>query len=291
MTNYKTILITGATGTVGRPLVQKLAHAPGVRVRALVRDPAASSDLAGAGVALVEGRFEEAASLAAAADGVDTLVLITAAGPRAADQAHAAIEAARGVRRIVRLSAVKAGADGPTDNTRQHARTEADIRASGAAFVFLRPMAYFQNLLWSAGTVLGDGTLYGAGDARLALIDTRDVVDALERVALSDQHDGETLELTGPSGVSYAEVADSLTRALGRPVRYVPVSPEAVAELARKSGADDWNARLMRDYSAAYASGWGDFTTDAVERLTGHRPRGLDTFVREVFVPATARPT
>lgn len=285
----QTILITGATGTIGRPLALRLAGASGTHVRALVRDPAAAADLAGAGAALIQGSFEDPDSMAAAADGADTLVLITAANPRAADQAHAAIEATRGVRRIVRLSAVKAGADGPTENTRLHARTEAEIRAGGAAFVILRPMAFFQNLLWSAGGILGRGELHQAtGDARLGLIDTRDVVDALERVALSDEHDGKTLELTGPAAVSYAEVAASLTRALGRPVRYVPVFPEALAEFLRQFGADDWSARLVRDYSAAYGSGWGDFTTDAVEKLTGHPARGIDEFVREVFVPASA---
>jgi uncharacterized protein YbjT (DUF2867 family) len=108
-------------------------------------------------------------------------------------------------------------------------------------------------------------------------------------VTLSEEHDGETHELTGPRAVSYAEVAESLARALGRPVRYVPVGPEALAELARRSGADDWTATLVRDYAAAYASGWGNFTTPGVERLTGHPPRGVDEFVREVFVPATSR--
>ena len=302
MSNPGNILITGATGTVGKPLALRLAAAasapaasasggPRIRVRALVRDPARAAGLAEAGVALVAGAFEDAAKMAAALDQVDTLVLITAAGAGAADLAHAAVEAARaaGVRRIVRLSAIKASADGPTDNTRQHARTEAEIRATGAAFVFLRPVAFYQNLLWSAGEVLSQGTLHqGTGDARVNLIDTRDVVDCLERVALSDELDGQTFELTGPAPVSNAEVAASLARALGRPVRYVPVAPDALGEGMRKLGADEWTARLVRDYATAYGQGWGDFTTDAVQQLSGHPARDLDAFVREVFVPATS---
>lgn len=287
MTNAKTILITGATGTIGRPLARSLAKARGVRLCALVRNPASAADLADAGVALVPGSFEDPASLAAAMSGVDTLVLITAANSRAAEQAAAAIEAARGVRRIIRLSAVKASVDGPTDNTRQHGRTEAALRATGAATTILRPMAFFQNLLWSVDAVALQGTLSQAiGDARLSLIDTRDVVEALERVTLFDRHDGKTFELTGPAAIGYAQVAESLGRALGRSVRYMPITPDALAEFARRGGVDDWTAALMHDYSVAYGNGYGDFTTDAVETLTGHPARSVDDFAREVFTPA-----
>ncbi len=182
-----------------------------------------------------------------------------------------------------------AAPDGPTDNTRQHARTEAELRASGAATVFLRPVAFFQNLLWSAGAIAGQGALHQAiGGARIGLIDTRDVVDALERAALSDELDGQTFELTGPAAVTYDEVAGALARALGRPVRHVPIAPDALADFARQAGVDEWTAQLVRDYSIAYGRGWGDFTTDAVEKLTRHPARGVDAFAAEVFAPAAA---
>lgn len=288
MTRRNTILVTGATGTIGRPLVARLAADSNLRVRALVRDPAKAGDLGGA--ELARGDFSDPRSLVAAMDGIDTLVLITAANANASNQSHAAIEAAKqsGVRKIVRLSAIKADPNGPTDNTRQHARTEAEIRATGLTHVFLRPAAFMQNLLWSARQVLGEGRIYqGFGAAKVGLIDTRDVVDALAVAATRDDFDGQTLELTGPRSVDHHDVAGALARALDREVTYVPVAPEQVGEAMRGMGADEWSAQLVTDYARAYASGWGDAVTDAVQRMTGHPARDLDTFVREVFVPAT----
>ncbi|HWB75441.1 MAG TPA: NAD(P)H-binding protein [Nannocystaceae bacterium] len=288
MTRRNTILVTGATGTVGRPLVARLAADSNLRVRALVRDPAKAGELAGA--ELARGDFSDAQSLVAAMDGIDTLVLITASNANAATQSHAAIAAAQqaGVRKIVRLSAIKADPNGPTDNTRQHGRTEAEIRATGLTHVFLRPSAFMQNILWSARQVLGEGRIYqGYGAAKVGLIDTRDVVDALAAAATRDDFDGQTLELTGPRSVGQDDVATTLAGALGRDVNYVPVAPEQVGEALRGMGADEWTVQLVIDYSRAYASGWGDNVTDAVQRMTGHPARDLDAFVREVFVPAT----
>jgi uncharacterized protein YbjT (DUF2867 family) len=292
MPRTKTILLTGATGAVGRPLALRLAAAPGLRLRALVRDPARAADLVEAGVQLVQGDFDDEASLATALTAVDTLVLITSANARADEQALAALQAAQAarVRKIVRLSAVKASVDGPTDNTRQHGRVEHAIRAAGVSFVFLRPMAYLTNLLWSAGEILGAGTFHHAtADARMSLIDTRDVTDSLAGAATSDAFDGKVFELTGPAAITSDEVVAALAGVLGRPVRAVDVSPDELGEAARHHGADDWSARLVRDYAAAYRSGFGDFTSGAVAELTGHPPRSVDDFAREVFAKA-ARP-
>src|SRR5690606_5859333 len=104
----RTVLVTGATGTVGRRLTASLARVPDLHVRAFVRDPDRAKDLAEQGAALHTGTFEDAASLEAAVDGVDTVVLITLANEHAAQQAGAVLDHARraGVRKIVRLSAL-----------------------------------------------------------------------------------------------------------------------------------------------------------------------------------------
>lgn len=290
MANRNHILVTGATGTVGRPLSLQLAARDGLRVRALVRDPGKAADLVDAGVEVVGGDFGDDASLARAMSGIGTVVLITAPGAHASAQAHAAIAAARaaGVEKIVRLSAIKASVDGPTDNTRQHGRTEAELRESGLTFVALRPSAFFQNFLWSAAPILGEGRLYaGSGGAKVGFIDTRDVVDALAAAATTDRFDGQSLELTGPRSVDHDEVAAALGRALGREVAHVAITPEQSSEPLRAMGADAWTVQLVADYARAYAKGWGDFVTDAVQQLTGHAPRDVDSFARDVFVPAT----
>lgn len=284
----KRVIVTGATGTIGKDVVRQLSER-GADVVAVVRDPAKADALVKSGVKVASATFEDAASLRAAFAGADTVVSITPANARAAEQAAAVLDAARqsGVRRIVRVSALKADPEGPTDNTRQHGRTEAALRASGLTWVILRPHFFMQNLLHSLGGILRDGKLhFGVGDGRMGMIDTRDVADAVVAAVSTSEHDGKTFELTGPASIDHHAVAAAIGRGLGRDVQYVSVSPEAASEAVRAFGADDWTVGLVRDYCTAYSKGFGDFTTDDVQRITGHAPRSIDDFVREVLVPA-----
>lgn len=286
----KTIVVTGATGTIGSRAVELLL-AQKATVTALVHSPdkAAALEKLGAGTAV--GDFADRGSLERAFAGADTVVLITPPGPTAYDQTVTAIEAAKAssVRKIVRVSALKADVDGPTDNTRQHGKTEAALKASGLAYVILRPHLFFQNLFGSLPTILGEGKLYfGVGDGKMGMIDTRDISDAVAVVATRSDFDGQTLELTGPARITYHEVAAALTRALGREITYVPVPPAAAGEAVRQWGGD-WAVSVIRDYCTAYAKNWGDFATDEVQRITGHAPRSVDDFAREVIAPAARR--
>ncbi|MBV8741899.1 MAG: NmrA family NAD(P)-binding protein, partial [Sinobacteraceae bacterium] len=214
--------------------------------------------------------------------------LITPASARAAEQAGSIVPIASeaGVQKIVRLSAIKASEQGPTDNTRQHGITERVIRESGMRFVFLRPNYYMQNLLASLGSIAGEGRLYaGMGAAKFALIDARDVGDAVAAAVLSDQFDGSALELSGPQSIGQSDVAAAIGSVLGRPITYVAVPPEAAGEAVRAFGFDDWTVKLIVDYSRAYASGFGDFVTDSVQLLTGNAPRDIRSFAREILMP------
>jgi NAD(P)H dehydrogenase (quinone) len=287
MSDAPTIVVTGATGTIGRRVIAGL-HQGVARVVAVTRDASRAGALP-PGVAVATAAFEDPASLERAFAHADTLVLITASNARAEVQAGAALAAARaaGVRKIVRVSALKAAPDGPTDNTRQHGRTEAAIVASGLTHVILRPHVFMQNVLGSLPTILGQGAIYwGSGEGKMGMVDTRDVADAVVVAAASERFDGQTLELTGPASIDYHEVAAAVGRALGREVRFVPVPPEAAGDAMRRFGADDWTVGIVRDYSRAYAAGWGDFTSGAVLRVTGHAPRSIDDFAREVLAPA-----
>ena len=283
----KPILVTGATGNIGGSLVRQLS-ADGHATRAFVRDPAKASDLAKAGAGLAVGTFEERETLDAAVAGVDTMVLITAANENAAEQASAAVAAAKagGVRKLIRLSAIKASPDGPTDNTRQHGRTEAEIKASGLTYSFLRPHIFMQNLFMAAESIGKDGAMYwGMGDGKMGMIDTRDVADCLAVCATTDKYDNQAFELTGPESISYGDVANVLSEALGRTVNYVQVQPSDVRDSIRAARFGDWAAEVFGDYSQAYRDGWGDFTTDEVMRIAGHPPRSITDFAQEVLAP------
>ena len=148
-----------------------------------------------------------------------------------------------------------------------------------------------QNLFGSLGSIKGEEKIYWGTDAgKMGMVDTRDVADAAIVAATSDAFDDATFELTGPASIDYHAVAAAVSRGLGRAVAYVAVPPAAAGEAARAFGADEWTVGILRDYCAAYTKGFGDFTTDEIERITGKKPRSVDDFVREVLAPAAARP-
>lgn len=283
-----TIVVTGATGSIGSRVVSTLAGSK-EDVVAFVRDRDKARALESAGARLRAGSFEDEASLRAAFSGADSVVLITPPNARATEQTLAALAAAKasGVRKIVRVSALKASVDGPTDNTRQHGQTEAALRESGLAYVILRPHLFMQNLLGSAATLKAEGKFYfGVGDGKMGMIDTRDVADAVALAATRDDWDGQTIELTGPAAIDYHAVAAAIGSELGRPIAYVALPPAAAGEALRSYGADDWTCKVVADYCTAYAKGWGDFTTDGVQRVTGRAPRSIADFTKEVLAPA-----
>ncbi len=286
-----TVLVTGATGNIGSELIRLLATDKRP-VRAMARSVDRIAEAPG--LEPFAGEFMDADRLRAAMDGVDTLVLITPSAPEAAEQGSACIAAARqaGVRKIVRVSAIKASPDGPTENTRLHARTEAEIRESGLAHVFLRPNFFMQNMLLVADALkAGQSFSFANGDARMGLVDARDVALCARHCILSDAWNGRAFELTGPEAISFGDVAKRLSQLFGNRVRYQPVLPEDAHDFALHSGWGEWMAALLRDYGAAYSSGWGDFVTTYVEDMTGRPPRSFETFAEEVLLPVLGRDT
>ena len=286
----ETVLVTGATGNIASLLLPELKK-QGARVRALVHNAEKARQLTATGVETVVGDFENPESLDKAMAGVGRVFLLTPPNPKADVWNANAITAARkaGKPYIVRLSVIKAAADSPTDNMRLHARTEKDLQASGLPYVLLRPHFFMQNLFMSAQSIAAEGAMYmGMGDGKLGMIDVRDIVDVAVRVLGDKSHAGQTYTLTGPAAITLHEVARAFSSALGREVKYVPVPPEAVADSIRKLGWGEWFATVMRDYSAAYAKGMGDFTTDHVLKITGQQPRSIEQFAREVLAPALA---
>ncbi|MBG0817786.1 SDR family oxidoreductase [Planomonospora sp. ID82291] len=281
----RTILITGATGTVSTALVDALRGA-GVNLRALVRRSSGADGLRERGVEVVVGDLDDARSLPPAFEDVQDVWLLTPNGPRAPENGMNAVWAARraGAERVVRLSAVGAAHDAPNRSGRLHALSDRETERCGMRWTILRPHWFMQNLLNEAGDIAADGAFaLNMAAARIGMVDARDVAECAARVLLDDpdRHHGATYTLTGPRSLTFDEVAGELSLALGRPVRYLPVGDDAKRETLLGCGVPAWIADMLEEYAQAYASGWGDFTTDALTGLLGRPPRTVADFARD----------
>ena len=279
------ILVTGATGNVGSILIPKLI-AMGATVRALVRDESKAQGLRDAGVEVVIGDLDKPETLDTAFSGVDKVFLVTAPNPNQVTQARNGIAAAKraGNPHIVRLSAgaLKEMPGALPRVSAQHAEIDAELKASGLPYTILRPHNFMQNTLMAAQTVASDGAVYmPMKESKLGMIDVRDIVDVAAKVLTEAGHEGKTYGLTGPASISYQDIAARLSKTLGKEVKYVNVPLEAAREGMLGMGMPQWFADAMTEYNKVFSEGFGDFTTNGVEEITGHPARSYETFARD----------
>src|SRR6266849_10726152 len=287
----KTVLVTGATGTVSTAMLGELKGKPGLKLRALVRDPAGAKAqaLQKDGIEVVAGDLEEPDTLAEAFEGVDIMWLLTPASALEPSMGSNAVTAARKakVSYIVRNSAIKAGHDAPNRNGRLHALVEESVKASGIPWTILRPHYYMQNLLSSASSVASDSALYmNMGKGRVGTIDGRDMgVFAAKVIEHPDRHVGKIYNPTGPESIDMAAAAETLSRGFGKQVNYVALPQDAAQQAMLGLGLSRWFVGNVVDYGREYSDGWGDFTTSDFKDITGQEARTFKQFATD-FAPA-----
>jgi uncharacterized protein YbjT (DUF2867 family) len=180
---------------------------------------------------------------------------------------------------VVTLSVIGAGAN----PVLPHFRMERLVERSGAPYTHLRPSFFMQNLSTTYREAIRDrGELFiPAGDGRTSFVDVRDIAEVAAHVLGVRQHYGQAYTLTGPEALTYCEVAETLSRELGRPIRYAAPSPSAFRQRLREEGASaDYARVLSRIYLVARLGLAGRLTPDA-ERLLGRPPTSLAAFVRD----------
>lgn len=271
--------ITGVSGGVGGRVAARLAKL-GVRQRLISRQGSKAPQLPGSHVARLTD-YGDAESVKAAADGVHTLFLISGREhPDRLRQHLTAIDAAvaAGVERIVYTSFLGAAPDSTFTFGRQHHATEQHIKSKGVAYTFLRDSLYLDFIPWLAGK---EGTIKGpGGSGQVAPVARDDVADAAVAVLRgAGGHDGQTYDLTGPTSISFQEVAEELSLVSGRKVVYVDESPEEAWESRRPTGKEDWEIEGWISSYLAIAKSELDVVSDAVVRLTGHAATSLPDYL------------
>jgi uncharacterized protein YbjT (DUF2867 family) len=257
------ILVTGATGNVGRIVVGQLMEA-GVRVRALTRDPGRARFPAG--VEVVRGDLAEPDSLAAALEGVERMYLFPVA-----ETAREVVARARsaGVRRIVVLSS---GAVTSGDDNSFHLPVEQAVEASGLEWTHVRPGEFMLNKLWLWGPSIRAERVVRDPFPETAWfpVHERDIADVATAALLEDGHNGAAYTLNGPELISHREQVRAIAAAIGEEIRFEQVTPEEARELYLKQGG-------FAAESADFLLGFEDYGGDewTPEERAAWDPRSL----------------
>lgn len=280
------ILVTGATGTVGREVVRALPA--GLRVRVMTRDPAKAAGMF-PGAETAAGDYADPPSLAGALHGVRTAFLVTTRPDGGDDAAFVTAAAQAGVRRVVKLSAAAVLDPGADDLLTRRQRANEDLlRAGGMQWTLLRPRAFMSNSLSWAAAVRSERTvraLYGTSPN--ACVDPRDIAEVAVRALTEEGHAGRAYTLTGPQALTAAGQTRELGRLLGVPLRFQELTPDqARAALSGRYPppvVDALLASAERQRAGAKAR-----VEATVHTLTGHPARSFRHWAQdhlEAFTP------
>ena len=273
------VLVTGATGTVGEPLVRELLDVE-ASVRVATRDPERARDTFGDAPEYVEFDLGRPETWGAALAGVDRLFLLYPPGSAVSDVREFADAADRtGVERAVFLSIL--GAEKLP--VLPHRRIETHLAGTAIACTFLRASWFTQNLseIHRAEIVERDEIYVPAGDGALSFTDARDVAAAAATVLTEPGHGDRAYDLTGPVALDFDEVAEVFSDVLDRRIAYADPSRLAFARrMSRRGFSPGFVAFMIVEYSIVRLGRSGR-TTDDVETLLGRPPRTVRDFVAD----------
>ena len=289
------IYIADGGGYIGRELVKRLV-ASGQRVRALVASPEEAAIVQGPNTEVVLGDRERPETFAHTLAGADVTVLITRHVPNLFELEAEFIKAAKtaGVGRIVKSSAFNASLDQQGAKL-LHARAEEAIRQSGLKWTFLRPQFFMQNMLWFADEIKTKGTFSLAmKSGRIGMIDYRDIAAVAAKCVTEAGHESQIYNLSGPELISMQDIAASLSRAVGTPIRYNDISPEEFQRYLIAMGWSAWHAEVMTRSYAGMSQGASAIVTDDVQHLLGRKATSFDQVAKDYarfFKPGGPRAT
>ena len=275
MDGRPTLAVCGSTGALGGLVARGLADL-GLEQRLVVRDPSRAPRLPGA--VPVVASYADTSAAVQALEGVSVLFMVSAseaADRRAQHLAFVDAAVAAGVQHVVYTSFLGASPDSTFTLARDHFVTEEHLRASGMSHTFLRDNLYLDVVPHFAGE---DGVIRGpAGDGRVSLVARADIA----RVALTvlqdpASHRDVTYDLTGPQALTVTEVAEALTRHLGRPIAFHDETIEEAYESRRRWPAPDWQYDAWVSTYLAIAAGELERVSPDIEAVTGTPATSLE---------------
>ena len=281
-----TLLVTGASGQLGRRVLQLLLDKKSGPIIATTRTPASLADFAAKGVEVREASFDQPESLATAFKGADRALLISTdaldrPGHRL-EQHLATIKAlaAAGVKHVVYTSLTRPE-DSVVTIAPDHQKTEEALAASTLDFTILRNNMYIDLALGVFAAAVASGQLVDArAKGKIGFVTREDCAQAAAAALSATTTGRTTLEITGPESLSSDQIAAALSDITGKQVGHVAVPFAAAIEGMVKHGLPQPVAEMMASFDAACEKGQLDLATDAVKQLTGRAPQSVNEFLK-----------
>jgi len=281
-----TILVTGATGTVGSEVVRQLSAKGQIGIRAAARSANNPTLKDLKSVEIVELDYNKPETLATAFKDVNKLFLLTPFQSDMLDLTSNLVNAAKksGVKYIIKQSVMGVDAEPGITPGRLHRQAEKIIEKSGIPFSFLRPNFFMQNFVnFYSPMIKSQGALYApAGDGEVSFVDVRDIAAVAVQALINDnQHKGQSYNITGPEVLSYGQAAETLSRELGKEIKYVNIPDEDARKGMKDMGMDDWSVNSMIELFDITRKGYASDISSVVEELIGRKPISFSQFVKD----------
>ena len=289
-TNQETILVTGATGTIGSEVVKQLSSAtPAVNIKAGVHSAQNVKKVKdGDRVEVVVIDYNKLETLKEALSQVDKLFLLTPDVPNAHELASNMVSEAKkaGIRHIVKQSVMGADLEANVGTLRLHHQAEKIIEQSEIPFTFLRPNEFMQNFInFHSPSIKNNNVFYlPLEDAKVSLVDVRDIAAVAVKSLTedrSDKHNNKTYLITGPEALSYHQAAEILSNATGKKISYVNISEEEARGAMKEMGMSDWLINTISELHDYFRKGNASQVSSAVEEVTEKKPISFSQFAKD----------
>src|SRR5260370_4638429 len=276
----KMILITGASGSVGKAVLQEA-----IRKESTVRGMYRSKEDAAKAPSRCEAVLADYAdkqSLRKALDGVNSVYVVCSPIPQLVELESNMVDACKeaGVKHVVLNSALGAG-DYAKSLPGWHGKVEDKLKGTGMSYTILRPNGFLQNIVaYNAASIRAQGAFYVAmGDAKVSYLDVGDIAVVALKALAGGAHSGKTYELNGPEAISNQELAKRISKAAGRTVNYVDIPESAQREAMLGLGMPEWQVTALLELQQYYKQGGGAKTDGLLKTLIGRPPVPLDQYL------------